>query len=183
MARFSCNDIDGFLLDMEEIAQLPDDVTDDMLMAGAEEIRKAHVRSLNKHFDKHTAKLIGSPKVFLKRGTGDHHLSRQWSNSKSTSKYHEAGERYALVYPSGEHHKYRKKTHSYTDYNWGRAGKTKTTSEDGTATNNDLGFVHEFGGHGNEATGWMREANEDGADDMVKAEEKVYDAWIKSKKL
>lgn len=177
MAKFSCNDIDGFLLSMEEFAELPDDVLDDMLEAGAEEIRKAQVKSIEKNFDRHTAKLLGAPKVFLKRGTGDHHLSG------GTGQYHAAGEHYALVYPSGKHHQYHKKTHTYTKYNWGRAGATKTTSADGTATNNDVAFVLEFGGHGIVGTGWMREANNNGENAMAEAEEKVYDAWLKSKNL
>jgi len=152
MARFSCNDIDGFVLSMEEIAMLDDDAVTSILSAGAEVIRQAHVDSINRHFDKRTAKLIGSPKVHMKVGSGRNG--------------HGAKERYALVYPAGEHHKFNAKS-----------GGT------GTATNADLGFVHEFGGHGNEAAGWMREANERDADAMVEAEEKVYDTWLKSKNL
>lgn len=151
MARFSCNDLDGLILDMEELEQMPDDVVDGMLMAGAEVIKKAHTAAINKHFDKHTAKLIGSPHIFLKTGTGKYS--------------HAAKERYALIYPKGEHHTYRAK---------------KGT---GTAPNAEVGFVLEFGGHGNRAAGWMREANEESTDDMVGAEEKVYDAWLKSKNL
>lgn len=145
MARFSCNDIDGLVLSIEEVAQLPDGVMDDILTAGAEVIKKAHIASINQRFDKRTAKLIGSPSIFLKRG-------RQ-------------GGRYALIYPKGEHHRYHAK------------------KGDGVARNADVGFVLEFGGHGNNAVGWMREANESSADAMVSAEEKVYDAWLKSKNL
>ena len=151
MARFSCNDIDGLVLSLEEVSELPGDVVDNMLLAGAEVIKKAHIASINRHFDKHTAKLIGSPRVFLKTGVG---------------KYgHAARERFALIYPEGEHHIYHAKT------------------GDGVARNADVGFVQEFGGHGNNAVGWMREANDLSADAMASAEEKVYDAWLKSKNL
>ena len=146
MARFNCNDIDGFLLSMDEMARLDDTAIDSILTAGAEVVRSAHVTAIGQNFDKHTAKLIGSPTVFLKLGR--------------------RGERYALVYPKGEHHTYRAKK--------GGSGK---------ATNADLGFVHEFGGHGNKAVGWMRNANERCADAMTNAEEKAYDAWLKSKNL
>ena len=69
--------------------------------------------------------------------------------------------RYALVYPGGQHHTYRAKK-----------GK-------GVARNADVGFVHEFGGHGNTAKNWMRTANEKCAEEMTDAEFKAYDAWLK----
>ncbi len=151
MARFSCNDIDGFLLDMESAAKLDGGAVDSILSAGAEVVRKAHVDEINRRFDKHTAKLIGSPHVYLKTGSG--------RNS------HGAGERYALIYPKGQHHTYRAKR------------------GDGKAPNAEVGFVLEFGGHGNMAAGWMRNANERCANDMAAAEEQAYDNWLKSHNL
>ena len=50
-------------------------------------------------------------------------------------------------------------------------------------TNNDVGFVWEFGApkRGIQPRQWMRTANEESADDVVAAEFKVYDDWLKSK--
>lgn len=145
MATFRCNDLDGFMLDMESMARLDGEAIDSILLAGAEVVRKAHADEIGRRFDRHTAKLIGSPKIYAKR-------------SKN-------GQRYALIYPGGEHHRYHAKT------------------GDGVARNADLGFVHEFGGHGNKATNWMRNANEGCAGAMAEAEEKAYDSWLKSHNL
>lgn len=145
MATFRCNDIDGFLLDMESMARLDDEAIDSILLAGAEVVKKAHIAEIGRRFDRHTAKLIGSPKIYHKRSK-----NRQ---------------RYALIYPEGEHHRYHAK------------------HGDGVARNADLGFVHELGGHGNKATNWMRIANEGCAGAMAEAEEKAYDAWLKTHNL
>lgn len=146
MASFRCNDIDGFVLDMESMARLDGGAVDSILSAGAEVVKKAHAAEIGRRFDRHTAKLIGSPAVYLKLGRN--------------------GERYALIYPKGEHHRYRPKS-----------------GGDGVARNADLGFVHEFGGHGNAATGWMRDANDGCAGATAEAEEKAYDAWLKTHNL
>lgn len=74
-----------------------------------------------------------------------------------------SGAKYALIYPVGQHHTYK-----------ARKGGTAV------ARNADVGFVQEFGGHGNAAHQWMREANEESLDEMTDAEEKEYDAWLKS---
>ena len=151
MAKFSCNGIDGFVLDMESAAMLDGGAVDAILTAGAEVIRKAHADEINRTFDMHTAKLLGSPTIHLKIGGGRNG--------------HAAGERYALIYPKGQHHIYHAKR------------------GDGKATNADVGFVLEFGGHGNRAAGWMRNANDRCANDMAEAEEKAYDNWLKSHNL
>ena len=146
MARFSCDGMDGFVISMEEMARLDDDAVDSILMAGAEVVRKAHVDAISQTFDQHTAKLIGSPHIHLKIGGGRNG--------------HAARERYALIYPEGEHHTYH------------------AVKGDGIARNADLGFVHEFGGHGNRATNWMFNANLQCSGAMAEAEEKAYDAWL-----
>jgi len=71
-------------------------------------------------------------------------------------------ERYTLVYPSGTHH----------------------TSATGKATaNSQVGFILEAGAprRSIKAYGWMRDANEQCADEAVEAEAKVYDDYLKSK--
>ncbi len=69
--------------------------------------------------------------------------------------------RYVLVYPDGKH------------------------GDSVDVTNNEVGFVHEFGApkKGIPARQWMRAANEACADAMVQAEFTVYDRWLKSKDL
>lgn len=163
MATFECNDIDGFCLSMEEFANIPDSVVDDILRAGAEVVKKAHVNAIAK-MGQHTRHLIGSPAIIMKRRTSG------------------TFGRYALVYPQGVHHTYRKKAHSYTKYNWGRAGGTRQTSAgEGTASNAEVAFIQEFGGHGNTKNlNWMRDANEKSADATTEAEARVYDKWLKS---
>lgn len=142
MATFQCNDIDGFCLDMAEFARLPDDTIKEMLAAGAEVVRQAHVQAISK-MDQHTGHLIGSPQVKM-----------LWGNRS----------RAALIYPGGTHHTYR--------------AKKGGTAE---ARNADVGFVQEFGGHGNEKhRQWMRDANEKSAEATTEAEARVYDKWLKS---
>lgn len=141
MATFTCNDIDGFVMDMEEFSRLPQAKIKDILEAGAEVIQKAHVQAISSQL-KRTGKLMGSPKVKLVTGKS-----------------------YALIYPEGTHHTYHAK------------------KGNGVARNADVGFVHEFGGHGNPALGWMRTANEKCADATADAEMEVYDAWLTSLKL
>ena len=145
MATFTCNDMEGFLLNMEEFARLPDDTIADMLEAGAKVVQRAHVEAISSNFDRRTGRLVGSPKIKMSR------------KGKST---------YALIYPQGTHHTYH-----------ARKGG------DATARNADVGFVHEFGGHGNAAKAWMLNANEKCSEDMAKAEEQVYDKFLKSLNL
>lgn len=72
-----------------------------------------------------------------------------------------AGGPYVLIYPDGTHHTYRPRK-----------------SGGGVARNADVGFVHEFGGHGNAARSWMRLANEKHAGEAVAAEAAVYDRFV-----
>ena len=142
MATFQCNDIDGFVLNMEEFARLPDETVGEMLAAGAEVVRNAHVQAISR-MGQHTGRLIGSPRIKMsKNGRG----------------------RYALIYPDGVHHTYR-----------ARKGGTAN------ARNAEVGFVQEFGGHGNtKHRQWMRDANEKSAEATTEAEARVYDKWLKS---
>lgn len=75
------------------------------------------------------------------------------------------GQKYILIYPKGEHHTYTPKTGN------------------GVASNQEVGFVLEFGGHGNVPTEWMRDANEKHADEAVEAEFKPFDDWHKKHNL
>lgn len=143
MARFSCNDIDGLVLDMAEFAKLPNSAIRSIIQSGAEVVRKAHAEAIGVQLHR-TGKLMGSPTVIMK--------------TKGNNPY-------ALIYPQGTHHTYHAKKGS------------------GEAPNAEIGFVHEFGGHGNAALNWMRTANEKCSDAMTEAEEKAYDAWLKTLNL
>lgn len=74
--------------------------------------------------------------------------------------------RYVLVYPQGKHHTYHARSGGERD-----------------ATSGDVGFVHEFGGHGNAAQGWMRNANEKHIEEAVEQEMSIYDQFLKSNRL
>jgi hypothetical protein len=165
MARFDTNGLDALVLDLDEINEIDDGTMQEMLEAGGEVIRKAHVESIKKLFTRRSGKLEGSPIVHKKMG-GCGNL------------------RYILVYPAGEHHTYRARGKTYTKMNWGRKGTTvKKAGGTKKATNQDVAFVHEFGGHGNAAEQWMRKANEEHATEATDAEAAVFYDWQKSHNL
>lgn len=97
-------------------------------------------------------------KLFKHQG-GNFHGSSEVIKKLKMSK----NSKYIVVYPTGEHH------------------QAKSTGK--ITYNNDIGFVHELGGHGNEATEWMRLANEQHIDEAVDAEYEVYDKWLGSHNL
>lgn len=74
----------------------------------------------------------------------------------------------------------------------GKLGKPGTTSDgrviaitfEGTQHGTrlaEIAFINEFGKRGQPARPFIRTANESCADQAVDAEERVYDAWLKSK--
>lgn len=165
MAMLNTNGLDDLMFDLNDLGNIPVDVIDEMLMAGGEVIvegQKSELRS--EGLVGETRNLISSVGIHRKR--------------------HSATQHYVLIYPSGTHHTYRARSGTYTKMNWGRSGGTKTKGG-GTkaATNNDVGFVHEFGGHGNQARQWMRTANEKNIDKAVNAEYAVYNNYLASKGL
>ena len=149
---------------MAEIAEIPENIVDEMLDAQAKVVVAAHKSSI------------------ISKGL---HKSGLLASSIKSIKKRNGGKRYVLVYPTGDHHKYsgREKTGVYARSKSGRTytygGGTKT------ATNNDVGFVHEFGSDGRniKASQWMKEANERSAEETTQAAFRVYDNWLKSKNL
>ena len=162
MASFNTMGLDALILDLDEISELDEETAQAMLEAGGEVIRQAHVAEIKARFSSHSGKLAASPTVYKKM-----------SGSK----------RYVLIYPEGSHHTYKARVSTYTKMNFGKKGKTRARKNAGNASNQDVGFVHEFGGHGNAATQWMREANEKHAGEAVEAEFAVFDKWHKSHNL
>ena len=74
MAEFSCNGLDWLMLSMQEIAEIPEEVQDEMLRAGAEVVAKAQREKVRAYgiYDgsslKHVADSIKPGKVKLKKG-------------------------------------------------------------------------------------------------------------------
>ncbi len=164
MATMETSDLEALALDLYELAQIPDDVVDNMLLAGGEIIAKGHQAELQSLGLVNTGRLKGAVQIHKKMRT--------------------ATQRYVLIYPYGTHHTYHARSGTYTKMNWGRTGGTRSKGGgDRAATNNDVGFVHELGGHGNRATQWMRVANEKHIDKAVEAEFRVYDQYLTSKGL
>lgn len=168
MARFNAEGIDGLMLTLQQFEEIPDDVVEEMLIAGGavvEAAQKAEIRSLG---------LVESGR-----------LADSIQSVSKVGKRDGIRKRFVLVYPAGSHHKYtrRKKTKAYKR---SKHGRTYTVGGDvKTATNAEVGFVHEFGAPraGIPAKQWMAKANEKSADAMVAAEMAVYDKWLKSMDL
>lgn len=74
MAEFSCNGLDGLMLSLQEIAEIPENVQEEMLQAGAEVVAKAQREKVRAYgiYDgsspKHVADSIKPGKVKLKKG-------------------------------------------------------------------------------------------------------------------
>ena len=141
---------------------------EDMLDAGSKVVVEAQKRKILSLGLVDTGKLMKSIKAFPKVGG----TKNGWK-------------RYVLVYPSGKHGSRNRRTVTKA-YKQSKHGRTYTYGGDvKTVTNSEVGFIQEFGApkKGIKAKQWMRKANEESADAMVKAEFEVYDRWLKSKNL
>jgi len=156
------------LLSMKEIAEIPDDVANEMLQAGGAVVKAAQQREIRAALQQRTGNLANSITVTPKVGYRDGGLTR-----------------FVTVYPYGKHHTYNKRV-KVKAYKRSKHGRTYTTGGGtGTATNNDVAFVHEYGSkkRGIEAKGMIRRANESSAQAATDAQYQVYDNWLKSKGL
>ena len=88
MASFDTNGLDALIIDLDEISEIDDETMLDMLEAGGEVIRKAHVEAIKKIFGHRSGKFEESPTVHKKMSGQGGHL------------------RYILVYPAGVQHTY-----------------------------------------------------------------------------
>ena len=168
MAKFNAEGIEGLELSLEEFAQIPDAVVEEILNAGAEVVVKAQKNKIKELGLVDTGKLEQSIKAFPKVGR----KRENWN-------------RYVLVYPSGKHGTWNRKAVT-KKYKRSKHGRTYTVGGDTkVVTNNDVGFVLEFGApkRGIKAYQWMRKANEASASAMEKAQFEVYDRWLKSLNL
>ena len=164
MARFDSYGLESLLVSIEELADIPGDVADEMLLAAGEVIQKYHKEEISSLGLVETGKLRDSVRVFLKRsGFG----------------------RYVLVYPYGKHSEYNRRL-KVKAYKRSKHGRTYTVGGDvQEVTNNDVGFLMEFGAPGKniDPKQWMRLANEKGIDEAIDAESAVYSRWLNSKGL
>lgn len=168
MAKFNATGIDGLTLSMQEFAQIPDDVVEEMLAAGAKVVTKTQKEKIKQLGLVDSGKLMASIKAFSKVG-----------------KIRGEQKRYFLVYPAGKHGT-RKRRLVTKQYKNSKHGRTYTFGGDVKAvTSAEVGFIHEFGAPKRKikASQWMRKANEECAEATTNAEFEVYDRWLKSKNL
>lgn len=170
MAKFNAEGIDGLLLSMEEFAALPDEVVEDILDAGANPVVDEQKRMLKSMGLYKSHKLYDSIQGFSKVGKLDGQQKR-----------------YVLIYPYGIRGYYISRIQQKFGYATKfRAGRHYTTGGKRTAvTNNEIGFIYEFGAPKRKipAKQWMKKANINAEEAVVRAEFAVYDRWLKSKDL
>ena len=147
MASFVEKGIDDLMLSFEEIAELPEQVVLEMLVAQGEVLQEAQKKKIRQLGLVDTEQLAESIKI----------------NKKLRGK--KFGEQFITVYPKG------------TRETTGNTGATTKT------TNNEVGFINEFGAPNRsiKPTQWMRQANEESAEEGLNASERVYDRFLKSK--
>lgn len=168
MARFNAKGIEGLELSLKEFEEIPDEVVEEMLAAGAAVVVAAQQREIQ------SLGLVDSGK--LKKSIKAHHKAGSARNG---------WKRHVLVYPTGKHGT-RKRRVVTREYKRSKHGRTYSFGGDvKDVTNSEVGFIHEFGApkKGIKAKQWMRKANEKCADAMVAAELEVYDRWLRSKNL
>ncbi len=160
------NGLEELILDLNELAEMPDDIVFDMLEAAGEVVVEAQKKQLDKMGLVDTTTLRDSIEIDHKRKA-------------------KGNMRYINVYPHGPHHKYHSRVKTKA-YQRSKHGRTYTYGGgDKEASNAEVAFVHEFGAEGRNipASQWMRTANEGCADEAVDAEFRVYDQYLKSKNL
>lgn len=157
MAKFS-SDVGQLMLGMQQIAEIPEDMIDEMLQAGSKVGVEAMRRSLRRMGLVKTGQLADSLVAVRKVGKD--------------------GRIYYRAYPKGRR---KSENSALTVASIRRVNPLRSHAK--PPTNNEVGFVLEFGApkRGIEARQWMRTANEESADDVVAAEFKIYDDWLKSK--
>ena len=148
MAKITTDGLDELIFALDEVAAMPVEVIDKMLVEKAKVIQAAQKKKAKEFFgqeDPSTRQLEHSITIGKAKGSGK-------------------AERWLTVYPRGVR----------TD---GEARRKVTNSE--------VAFVHEVGAPRRKikAKQWMRAANEGAAPAATEAAFKVYDAWLKSKKL
>lgn len=162
MATFKSGGLAALTFDMQAVENMPDSVKDEMLVETGKIAVTAMKRSLQQLGLIDTQHLINSIVA---------------SKPKRDGK----GRAYIVVYPQGS------REDMYVGQKL-RKVRIKGRTKKGAPvkmTNNDVGFVLEFGApkRGVRAYQWLRRANEDCAEDIDRAQAKIYDEFLKSKNL
>lgn len=157
MANISFGGLDEVRLSMQEIAELPDEVIDEMLNAAADVTVAAQQREAAK-----LGKLGGHRNANQRRdwSTGTTVLAIKKGKVKIDKK---TGSRVMYITPSGTRRRGSKKIY--------------------TTRNAEIAFLNEYGTRTIAARGWMRKANESSAAEATAAQMAVYDRFLKSRNL
>lgn len=163
MATFKSGGVSSLQFDMQQIEELPDEVIEEMLRKTGEIAEAAMRASIRKLGIVDTEQLLESITVTEPRRRKN-------------------GTYYVLVYPSGN------RRDVYVNFKLRKArikGRVKKGRRKGQLikmTNNDVGFVLEFGAPRQHirAYQWMRRANEASAADVERAQLAIYDEFLKS---
>lgn len=161
MARFAVHGLDALIEDMLALSEIPESVVDNMLKTSADIALRAMKQSIQSLGLVDTSQLLNSLVAVQKRN--------------------KQGKIYYLIYPRGT------RKDMYVGAKLRRVS-IKGQRKNGQAikmTNNDVGFVLEFGAprKNKKAYQWMRTALEGCADEVLAAQTRIYDEWLKSKNL
>ncbi len=168
---FHTNGLDSLIIDLDELAEMPDDVIYDMLEAAGEIVVDAQKAQIDKMRLVDTGMLRDSIQVDHKR-------------RHDKKDYHDT--RYINVYPQGTRRTYvsRRKTGTYKT--GARAGRTyRYGGKEKETTNAEIAFINEFGAPNKNIlpSMWMQTANESCADEATEAEYVIYNKYLESKNL
>lgn len=168
--QFDYGRLEGLTLSLQEMAELPQETIKKILIAGSEVVVEEQKRMIKKLGIYDTGELQQSIEpVFRKTKDKD-----RWSLAM-------------IVYPYGDRREYTSKFRYKYGYKTKNRGARwyKTGGKRKITTNNDIGFIHEFGAPRRhiEPKQWMRLANINAEEDMVKAEAREYDRYLEEKEL
>lgn len=173
MATFSVDGLGDFMLSMQQVAELPGEVIDEILEAGSEVVIKAQKDELL---------TLG---LYDNESSGPHLVD----SIKLHKKLHAASaggpSRYVLIYPTGKHGQYNRRLRTKA-YKNSKHGRTYTVGGDQKATSSsEVGFIHEYGAPRRNipAKRWMQNANEKSAAATTAAQAAVYNKFLESKNL
>lgn len=171
MATFSVDGLGDFMLSMQQVAELPGEVIDEILEAGSEVVIKAQKDELL---------TLG---LYDNESSGPHLVD----SIKLHKKLHAASaggpSRYVLIYPTGKHGQYNRRLRTKA-YKNSKHGRTYTVGGDQKATSSsEVGFIHEYGAPRRNipAKRWMQNANEKSAAATTAAQAAVYNKFLESK--
>ena len=172
MARiyFDYGTLEGFTLSLSEMAEIPKETLRKIVEAGANVVIEEQQRMLKKLDIYDTGTLQKSIQATHRRSRdGDRWTTRM------------------IVYPYGDRGYYNRKLQHKFGYGYKfRKARNYTVGGDRKkVTNNEVGFIHEFGAprRNIQPKQWMRLANINAEEDMVKAEAKIYYDWLEIKRL